>query len=130
MNGLRFNCSGPDAILLARILVLFKGLFAMDLFKSLPNNLPSQALLQQLYDRYEQAYEGGKFGDRKQIALRKRARLELVENCRKVVHFLEAVAGDDDLIPMQNAGIEMRKTARKKIPKKVPATAEGTGGNG
>ncbi len=122
-----FDYSGKDSLLLARILVFLKALFAMELFKTRPDQL-SQDLIQQSYDRYVQAYEGGKYGDRNQIALRKLARQDLVEKCQKIIHFLESVANESDLTLLQNAGIKLRKPTRKKAasaPKVVLAVAGG-----
>lgn len=128
MHSFRFDCTGADSLLLARILVFLKALFAMELFKTRPEQL-SQDLMQQSYDRYVQTYEGGKYGDRNQIALRKLARQDMVEKCQKIIHFLESVANDSDLTMLQNAGIKLRKPTRKKTagtPKVILATAGGT----
>lgn len=115
MKGLRFNCNGPDAALLARLMVFLKALFAMEIFKLLPTGkLGTQEDIQKLLDAYQRWFEGGKYGDRNNIGMRRKARLELVTRVEKILHFLESVADEDDLIALQNAGVEVRRPRRKK----------------
>jgi|GEM_PF-5731935 len=120
-----FDFTGKDSLLLARILVFFQALFAMDIFKNKISVHFSQEYLQGLYDNYAKKFEVGMFGDRNGIAQRKPARKELVDACKKVLSLLSALASEEDMIILKTAGVELRKPPGKgKKRVVVPATAE------
>ena len=116
MHQLRLDTSGPDALVLAKLLVFLNTVFAMAIAKLLPPQLGQEETMK-YYGFYQQHYEGGKFGDRNEIWRRNQARKEICERAEKILRFLESVADENDLIQLQNGGVEQRKSSRKKAAK-------------
>jgi hypothetical protein len=114
MKKLSFNLRDSDSIFIARLLVFFTALFGMDLFKNRIAGLVSQDVLQQAYNHYVDTYEKGKYGDRNFINGRKEARRVVEDHCRMVLRILEMVADEADLLVLQNAGVEICRTAKRK----------------
>jgi hypothetical protein len=117
-----------DRAFLAVAMGYLAALTTLVLFQSPPERVPSIEMLKAAIDRFRQYLEGSKNFDRVQIALRKKARAEVIALFDKVFHFLESVADDDDAIQLQQAGFELRKTVlRKKSSKKNARSPEQEG---
>ena len=79
---------GTDAELLTSSKTICNSLKTLEIFQNKPEQVPSVDMLQEAIDRFQKAYEGGKNGDRIQIALRKKARAELTAILKTIALYL------------------------------------------
>ena len=67
-------------------------------------------------NRFKVACDEARFRDILKVAARNQIKIELIAILKKVIHYIEAMASDDDLMELQKAGLRLAKpkTKRKK----------------
>jgi hypothetical protein len=120
MVKLRVDLSGKDAVFLSNANRYYNGLATLDLYRNPGDRVPALPQLKEGLDRYSHGYEFGVNGDRVEIALRKKARADLTEMFKKVLHFLQSVATEDDIPALLQAGIEVVGPSRHRKAAVVP----------
>lgn len=95
-------------------------LSTLALFQIRSGKVPSLEQLKEILTRFQSLMDLARNGDRVQCALRNKAHTELETVLKRIIHFLEAVAEDDDLLALQQAGIELCHSAWKKTAKPTP----------
>lgn len=118
---LRLPLRGTDAAFLGTTTTFATMLATLDIYKSAPAHLGHEQLTHHL-NQYQGYYEGGKYGDRINISMRKAAREALASFCQRVLYFLQAVASEADLPILMQGGVTLRRRARRKAAQK-PAAA-------
>jgi hypothetical protein len=79
-------------------------------------------LVKEKIDYFQQSFEGGATGNHAQIAVRKKARKEIVEIFKKIRLYLQSIASEDDIPALIGAGFTVRRVGIRKRPVVVPAT--------
>jgi hypothetical protein len=92
-------------------------LSTLALFQGRSGKVPSLDVLREVLTRLQLLIDAALNGDRVQMALRNRAQKELEAILKRIIHYLEAVADDDDLLALQQAGIEVCRSAWRKTTK-------------
>jgi hypothetical protein len=112
---LKLDLSGKDAVFLSNTTHYISGLSTLELFRNHPERVPSLEQATECVTRFKNFYEGGLNGDRVQAAMRTKARRELTAMLKQILHYLQAVAGEDDLQALMQVGIEVpRPTSRRR----------------
>lgn len=118
---LTLDLSGKDATFISNCYRYHSGLSTIHLYRNLHERMPTLEQLKARIDELQQAYEGGSTGNRVQIAMRNQARKDVTDMFNRILRFLEAVATEEDIPALIQAGFEVRRPwARKKA---APATA-------
>ena len=118
---LKIDLSGKDGTFISNSYRYHSGLSTLYLYRNLPERMPTPDQVKGKIDELQQAYEGGSTGNRVQIALRNQARKEVTDMFNRILRYLEAVATEEDIPALIQAGFEVRRPwARKKA---VSATA-------
>lgn len=110
-----------DAELLAMATTYCEGARKSKLFE----NPAAQALIATLDDatnRFKCGCEEARFHDTLKVAARNQIRKELIAALKRVIHYMEAMATDDDLLDLQKSGVKLAKEkGRKKKSKQEQA---------
>lgn len=123
MFNIKINLMGRDSVFLANSQRYITGLENVVPYKDLTGNSPpSLDLLKQTFSQYKQCFERGASGDRIQITMRKRTRKELKEMFQKAQSYLQAVATENDLPALLQAGFELRSPGVRGKRGIVPPT--------
>ncbi|HJV64120.1 MAG TPA: hypothetical protein VJ550_00150 [Geomonas sp.] len=121
---LKFEVTGADPVVLTRSGIFLTSLFATNIFKSGAwpvEKLGSQSVLQQCQDWFKQTYEGALTGHKGQIALRKKARQDIVERIQRIVRYLSVMADDSDVAIMVDSKAVILKGKRARKAAKATA---------
>jgi hypothetical protein len=110
---LKLKLNDKDASYLTKVTVFSDALSKMEIYKTAPGNLAHEKMAP-LVDSYRTHYQNGINGDRVSISLRNRARQELTDFCNQVLHFLQAVATEDDIPLLLQGGVQVDQDMRKK----------------
>lgn len=110
---LRLDLRGTDAVFLATTTNFITMLADLEIYKSAPAHVGHGQISSNL-GQYQTYYEGGKHGDRINIALRRDARATLASSCRGVLHYLQAVASENDLPTLMQGGVTIHRRQRRK----------------
>ena len=115
MDEFRFNSNGTDAAYLANVNMFFNALFGRGIFRNgwPEEKLGSQSVLQTGTDWFRQMFEGGKTGNRLQIAARKSARQDLDLRIKRILHYLAVMADESDIVTLLNSGVVTRKSKKR-----------------
>jgi hypothetical protein len=84
------------------------------------DNTAAQVLVEALADartRFKVACDEARFRDILKVAARNEIKKELVAALKRVIHYMEAMATDDDLKELQKAGVMLTKSKKKKKAK-------------
>lgn len=123
MLKIKINLTGRDSVFLANSQRYINGLENVEPYKGVTGNSPpSLDLLKQTFSQYKQCFERGATGDRIHITMRKRTRKELREMFQKAQNYLQAVASENDLPALLQAGFELRSPGVRSKRGAVPAT--------
>ena len=106
---LSFEHTGKDSVFVSNSYRYISGLSALPLFHNPPEKVPHLDQVKTQADRLQNAYEGGTVGDRVQIAMRKQARKELTDMFTRITRYLEAIATEEDIPALIQAGFEVRR---------------------
>jgi len=98
----------------------FTALGGLALFLGRSGKVPTLEQLRDVLTRFQALMDAARNGDRVQRALRDKAQKELEATLKRIIHYLEAVADDDDLLVLQQAGIELCKSTWKRAVKPGP----------
>jgi hypothetical protein len=93
------------------------------LFEGREGKEPSIARLSETGHRFQSAIDAARNMDRVMVAIRKEIRKELCTLLQRIIHFLEAVADDHNLIELQQLGIEACKPRARKRTQQVSPTS-------
>ncbi|MCM0082500.1 hypothetical protein L4X63_12950 [Geomonas sp. Red32] len=96
-----------------------KALGSLALFQTRSGKVPSVEQLSALLILFQSLIDSAMNGDRVQKALRDKAQKELEAMLKRIIHYLEAVADDDDLLVLQQAGVELCRSTWRKAAKPV-----------
>ena len=121
MPRLRLSLPANDRAFLATVRMYIKILAQLALFKLAPSKVASLEQLEEGANLFEQYLDGSKNGDRVQAALKNRTRKAIKALLVSIFHFLESVADEEDLVVLQQEGLELAK-ARSKKKAVVPST--------
>jgi hypothetical protein len=86
------------------------------------DNTAAKALAEALSDarnRFKVACDEARFRDILKVAARKEIKKELIAAIKRVIHYVEAMASDDDLKELQKEGFLLAKTKTKKKKSKT-----------
>ena len=122
MKQLLLDLSGRDSILISNTYRYHSGLCGLSLYRNHPEQLPSVGLLKEKIDLLQQAYEGAATGNHAQIAIRNKARKEVIELFKKVLRYMQAIASEDDIPELLQAGFYVKRAATRKRSVVAPAT--------
>lgn len=121
MEHLKLDLTGKDSTYISNAYRYHSGLCGLVLYRKHPDQLPTVEQLKEKIEFLQQAYEGGATGNRAQIALRIKAREELTAMFKKILRYLQAIASEDDLPALLQAGFSVRRVATRKKPVVAPA---------
>lgn len=122
-GGLHVDFRGPDAVFLDTTTSFVSMLGQFEKYKAAPAHVGHEELSNQLA-QYRGYFEGGKHGDRINIALRKGARQTLTSTCRKSLHFLQAIATEEDMPILLQGGVTRRQRPQRKRSSKSQTATE------
>ena len=106
---LLLDTTGKDAVFISNSYRYISGLSTLELFRNPPEKIANPERLKTQADRLQVAYEGGTVGDRGQIAMRNQARKELTDMFNRVCRYLEAIATEEDIPALIQAGFDVRR---------------------
>jgi len=122
MVRITLDLTGKDATFISNSYRYHSGLSTLELYRNPPDKMFSIDLVKEKIDRLQHFYESSVHGDRIQAALRKAARKEVTEMFKKILHYLQSVATEDDIPMLLQAGFELvRYVSRKKAGTPQPA---------
>jgi hypothetical protein len=84
------------------------------------DNTAAQVLVEALGDartRFKVAFDEARFRDILKVAARNEIKKELVAALKRVIHYMEAMASDEDLKELQKVGVMLTKPKRKRKAK-------------
>lgn len=110
---LKLDTSGKDSVFLSNSHRYYNGLLTCLLYRNTPDYISIERVKAAL-DHYQACYEAAVNGDRVQIALRNKARKELTALWEKVLHYVQMVAGEDDIPAVLQVGFDIRRPTRRK----------------
>jgi len=110
---LKLKLNDKDALFLTKATVFTDALSKMEIYKTAPSHLAHEKMVP-LVDSYRTYYQSAINGDRVSISLRNRARQELTDFFKMILHFLQAVATEDDIPLLLQGGVQVDQDARKK----------------
>lgn len=119
---LMIDVSGKDATFISNCYRWQSGLSTLHLYRNPPERLPASDKVKENVDLLQQAYEGGANGDRVQIAIRKKARKDVTEMYKKILHYLESIATEDDIPALIQTGFEVQHRASRRRAASAVAT--------
>jgi hypothetical protein len=123
MFKVKLDLSGRDSVYLSNCHRYYNGLVGLEIYRKCPIQEISLEPLKGILDGYERTYEGAVNGDRVQISMRKKARKDLTEMFEKIRHYLQSVAGEDDIPSLLQAGFDVTSGLRgRRRTVVVPAT--------
>lgn len=118
---LMIDVTGRDATFISNCYRWQSGLSTLLMFRNPPERVPDSDKVKGHVDVLQQAFEGAMNGDRGQIAIRKKARKDVTEMFKKILRYLEAIATEDDIPALIQAGFEVqRRASRRRV---APAVA-------
>lgn len=113
---LRIDLSGKDGTFISNSYRYLSGLQNLHLYRDLPPRMPNTDLVKGRIDVMQQAYEGGMTGSRVHIAARNQARKDVTDMFNRILRYLEAVATEEDIPALIQAGFEVRRQwSRRKV---------------
>lgn len=113
------DLSGRDSAYLSNTRRYLNGLGGLALYKGAPADIAYEPLKQHV-DLFEQYYEAATNRDRVQIRMRKKTRKDLTEMFEKIKYFLQAVAEEDDIPALVQAGFEVKAAPARRRPVVAP----------
>ncbi|MBJ6724764.1 hypothetical protein [Geomesophilobacter sediminis] len=117
---LTLDLTGKDAVFISNSYRYHSGLSTLAIYHDAPAELGTGPLKVAI-DGLQLAFEGGKTGNHAQIRLRKTLRKQVTEMFKKILHYLQCVATEDDIPALIQAGFGVRQFGHRK--KVVPAPA-------
>ena len=121
MLPLKLSLSGKDSALISDLYRYHSGLSTLSLYRNPPGQLPGLDLVKGKIDIYQQGYEGGNTGNHSQVALRKKARQEVVGIFKAILLYLQSIATEDDIPALIQAGFSIRNAMGRKRNVIAPA---------
>lgn len=113
---LRIDLSGKDGTFISNSYRYESGLRNLHLYRDLPPRMPGLDQIRGRIDVMQQAYEGGMTGSRVHIAARNQARKDVTDMFNRILRYLEAVATEEDIPALIQAGFEVRRQwSRRKV---------------
>lgn len=88
-------------------------------------NPAAKALVDALGDarnRFKVACDEARFRDLLKVAARNQLKKDLAAALKRVIHYIEAMASDDDLKELQRAGVRLAKSSSRKRKSKADQT--------
>ena len=113
---LSIDLGGKDGTFISNCYRYHSGLSTLHLYRDLPPKMPPLDQVKGRIDVMQQAYEGGTTGNRVEIATRNQARKDITDMFKRILRYLEAVATEEDIPSLIQAGFEVkRQWSRRKI---------------
>lgn len=122
MLSITVDVKGRDAVFVSNIYRYYSGLCTLDLYRNPPERMPKLDQVKEKIDWLQQTFEGGTTGNRVQIAARIQARKEVTQMFKRIASYLQAVASEDDIPALIQAGFETRQSGYRRRTAPVPAT--------
>ena len=114
------DLTGKDATFLSNCYRYHSGLSVLPLYRTPPDGLGTDKVKEKI-DTMQHAYEGGTTGNRVEIAIRKKARKEVIEMFRKIISYCQSIATEDDIPALIQAGFQVLHFGGRKRPAAEPA---------
>ncbi|MCM0080581.1 hypothetical protein L4X63_03155 [Geomonas sp. Red32] len=110
----KYDLSGKDSVFLSNILRYLAGLEILALYRNSPPGFPTLDELRAAVAKFKVCYEAAVNFDRLLIKKRKDARKEVTEMFKKVAHYIQSVANEENILEVLETGFSVRSVPKRK----------------
>ncbi|GFO57538.1 hypothetical protein GMSM_45450 [Geomonas sp. Red276] len=117
-----FDLTGKEAVYLSNVQRYLSGLYLLELYRNPPTGFPTLEELAAMVAKFKELYEAAINFDRLQIKRRNEVRKALTVMFKKVGHYLQTVAEEEDTVALLQIGFNVH--APRKRNQVVVQTAQ------